>query len=65
MDLKQIELGTNKSMLPFDSLKRLIDFVQNVEEKLSSVKSIHEKLNELIFMVLSNTREYSRRINTN
>ena len=56
MDVKQIELGNNKSMLSYSSIKRLIDFVHNLEEKLSSVKTIHDKLNELV-LVVSKTHE--------
>ncbi|CAF0924570.1 unnamed protein product [Rotaria sp. Silwood1] len=51
MDVKQIHLGNNKSMLNYNSIKRLIHFVHNLEEKLSSVKIIHEKLHELMSIV--------------
>ena len=47
MDFKQIQL--NK----FDSstIQRLISFVDNLEQKLSSVKTIHDKLNDLVSVV--------------
>ncbi|CAF2972931.1 unnamed protein product [Rotaria sp. Silwood2] len=52
MDVKQIHLGNNnKSMLNYSSIKRLIHFVHNLEEKLSSVKTVHEKLHELMSIV--------------
>ncbi|CAF3651988.1 unnamed protein product [Rotaria socialis] len=51
MDVKQMHLGNNKSMLNYSSIKRLIHFVHNLEEKLSSVKTIHEKLHELMSVV--------------
>ncbi len=52
MDMKQNE----KFMLNPISIKHLIFFVHNLEEKLSSVKTIHEKLHELINIV-SKTHE--------
>jgi uncharacterized protein YqgV (UPF0045/DUF77 family) len=51
MDVKQIDLGNEKFSLNYNSIKRLIDFVNNLEQKLSSVKTIHEKLNELMSIV--------------
>ncbi|CAF1071258.1 unnamed protein product [Rotaria sordida] len=51
MDVKQNHLGNNKSMSNYSSIKRLIHFVHNLEEKLSSVKTIHEKLHELMSIV--------------
>jgi len=53
MDLKQIHFGNSKSIL---KMKDFISFIHNLEEKLSSVKIIHGKLNELMSMV-STTHE--------
>jgi len=50
MDVEQIDLGNS------NSIKRLISFVNNLEEKLLSVKIIHDKLNELLNIV-SKTHE--------
>lgn len=51
MDVKQTHLGSNKPMLNHSSIKRLMHFIHNLETKLSSVKTIHEKLQELISVV--------------
>ncbi len=56
MDVKQIDLGNCKSMINSNSIKRLILFVNNLEDKLSLVKTTHDKLNELIIIV-SKTHE--------
>ncbi len=53
MDLKKIDFGNPKGIL---KMKDLISFVHNLEEKLSSIKTIHEKLNELMNIV-STTHE--------
>ena len=45
--MKQLCLDNN-SMVHHGSIKRLIYFVHNLEEKLSSVKRIHDKLYELM-----------------
>ncbi|CAF3547900.1 unnamed protein product [Rotaria socialis] len=55
MEMKQVSLDY-KSMLNPNSIKRLIYFVHNLEEKLSSIKLIHDKLHELI-AVVSKTHE--------
>lgn len=53
MDLKKIDFRNPKSIL---KMKDFISFVHNLEEKLSSIKTIHEKLNELMNIV-STTHE--------
>lgn len=50
MDVKQIDFS-NKN-----SIKQLITFVHNIEQKLSSLKTIHEKLFDFISIV-SKTHE--------
>ena len=45
-----------KSTLDHSSIQRLIQFVHNLEEKLSSVKTTHEQLQELM-SVVSKTHE--------
>ena len=45
-----------KSMVHQNSIKRLVSFVHNLEEKLLSVKTIHDKLHELMSIV-SKTHE--------
>ncbi|CAM4896520.1 unnamed protein product [Rotaria socialis] len=55
MEMKQVYLDY-QSMLIANSIKRLIYFVHNLEEKLSSIKLIHDKLHELI-AVVSKTHE--------
>jgi acetolactate synthase small subunit len=46
----------HKSILDHSSIQRLIEFVYNLEEKLSSVKKTHDQLHELI-SVVSKTHE--------
>jgi hypothetical protein len=55
MEVNQMYLDY-KTMVNSNSVKRLIHFIHNLEEKLSSVKTIHEKLHELMSIV-SKTHE--------
>lgn len=50
MEMKQICFDY-KSMVYQNSIKRLIHFVNNLEEKLTSVKLVNEKLNDLVSIV--------------
>jgi hypothetical protein len=50
MEMKQTYFDY-KTMVNPNSMKRLIYFIHNLEEKLSSVKIIHDKLHELMSIV--------------
>ncbi|CAF1250966.1 unnamed protein product [Rotaria sp. Silwood1] len=50
MDMQQICLD-NKTMVNHNSIKRVISIVNNLEEKLSSIKLINDKLHELMSIV--------------
>jgi transcriptional accessory protein Tex/SPT6 len=59
MDIKQMDFETNfNKKLPIDHnlVKRLLFFVHNLEEKLLSVKTVHEKLYKLLSIV-ANTHQ--------
>jgi transcription initiation factor IIE alpha subunit len=55
MEMKQINLNS-KSTINDKSIKRLIDIVHHLEEKLLSVKITNDRLNELMSIV-SKTHE--------
>lgn len=55
MEMKQINLDS-KSMINDNSIKRLINFVHHLEEKLLSVKIVHDRLDQLMTIV-SKTHE--------
>ena len=54
-EMKQINFDS-KSMRNENSMKRLIQFVHHLEEKLLSVKIVHDRLDQLITIV-SKTHE--------
>jgi hypothetical protein len=50
MEVKQIDFDNNR-MINENSIKHLIFFVHNLEEKLLSVETIHDKLFQLMAIV--------------